>query len=191
VKTVVIGGTFNPVHIGHLYLAEEVRTQGGYERVIFVPSHIPAHKNPDYCTSPQHRLEMLSRAVKESDYIVVDDCEMRRGGISYTYDTILDLQQRYNIEGAPGLVIGDDLVEGLPKWKLWEELHEMVDLIIAHRLYTDKVPCSWPHTYIDNLVLPISSSAIRSRVEEGCVFRYLVPDEVYHYILTNGLYRGC
>src|SRR6056297_3939872 len=76
VKTVVIGGTFNPVHIGHLYLAEEARRQGGYERVIFVPSHIPAHKNPDYCTAPEDRLEMLRRAVCKSDFIV-DDCEIR------------------------------------------------------------------------------------------------------------------
>ncbi len=189
-KTVVIGGTFNPVHIGHLYLAEEVRSQCGYDRVIFVPSHIPAHKNPDLCTSPQDRLKMLSLAVEESN-IVIDDCEIRRGGISYTYETITDIQSRYTIDGLPGLVIGDDLVDGLSKWKWWEELQAMVDLIIAHRLYTDKVKCKWPHTYINNLILPISSSTIRSRVESGGVFRYLVPDKVYTYIVDNGLYTGC
>jgi len=190
VKTVVIGGTFNPVHIGHLYLAEEVRMQGGYERVIFVPSHIPAHKNPDYCTSPQDRLAMLRLAVEQSD-IVVDACEIQRGGVSYTYETILDLQQRYPIDGKPGLVIGDDLVEGLSKWKRWKELQGLVDLLIAHRLYEKRVECSWPHIYIDNIILPISSSSIRSRVESGSAFRYLVPDEVYTYILDKELYRGC
>lgn len=190
VKTVVIGGTFNPVHIGHLYLAEEVRVQGGYEQVIFIPSHIPAHKNPDYCTSTKDRLEMLSRAVEKSD-ILIDECEIQRGGVSYTYETILDLQQRYPIDGNPGLVIGDDLVEGLSKWKRWEELQSMVDLLIAHRLYEKRVECSWSHTYIDNIILPISSSTIRSRVETGDAFRYLVPDEVYTYILEKELYRGC
>ncbi len=189
-KTVVIGGTFNPVHIGHLYLAEEVRSQGGYERVIFVPSHIPAHKDPDHCTAPEDRLHMLKLAVKQSGFIV-DDCEIRRGGVSYTFETILDLQKRYTINGKPGLVIGDDLVEGLPNWKRWEDLQEMVELLIAHRLYNKRVECRWPHQYIDNLILPISSSAIRERVESESVFRYLVPDEVYSYIVENGLYTGC
>jgi nicotinate-nucleotide adenylyltransferase len=190
VKTVVIGGTFNPVHIGHLYLAEEVRTQLGYNQVIFVPSHIPAHKNPDCCTPPEDRLEMLRRAVKDSE-IIVDDCEIRRGGISYTYETLLELAERYHIDGKPGLVVGDDLVEGLPQWKRWEELQQMVDLIIAHRLYEQEVECVWPHNYIENLILPISSSAIRERVNSKEVFRYLVTDEVYSYIVDNGLYTGC
>lgn len=189
-KTVVIGGTFNPVHIGHLYLAEEVRSQGGYERVIFVPSHIPAHKHPDHCTNPDDRLEMLRRAVNRGGFIV-DDCEIRRGGVSYTYETILDLQKRYQIEGKPGFVIGDDLVEGLPRWKRWEELQEMVELLIAHRLYTARVECPWPHRYVDNLILPISSSDIRERAQSSAVFRYLVPEEVYTYIVENGLYTGC
>ena len=189
-KTVVIGGTFNPVHVGHLYLAEEARRQGGYERVVFVPSHIPAHKNPDNCTDPADRLEMLRRAVQSSDFIV-DDCEIQRGGVSYTYETILDLQERYSIEGKPGLVVGDDLVEGLPKWKRWEELQQLVSLIVAHRLSAQRVECPWPHTYIENLILPISSSTIRERVKSNSVFRYLVPEEVYTYIVENGLYTEC
>jgi nicotinate-nucleotide adenylyltransferase len=190
VKTVILGGTYNPVHIGHLYLAEEVRQQFGYEQVIFIPSNIPAHKDNDPCTDPEHRLEMLNAATEKSD-IIVDDCEIRRGGISYTYKTLEDLRGRYSIEGTPGMVIGDDLVKGLPEWKRWDFLHSKIDLIIAHRLYRERVECEYSHRYVDNLVLPISSRDIRTRVMKGKAFRYLVPEAVYTIIMREGLYLGC
>jgi nicotinate-nucleotide adenylyltransferase len=186
-KTVIIGGTFNPVHMGHLYLAEEIQRSLGYDRVIFVPAHIPAHKEADDSTTPQQRLEMLRYVIQGSEF-VVDSCEIERGGISYTIDTVRELQERYGFTGKPGLVIGDDLVNGLHEWKDWEELMEMVDLIIAHRSYEERVSCSVAHTYVDNLVLPISSSDIRRRVREGGAFRYLLPETVYAYILENRIY---
>lgn len=189
-RTVVIGGTFNPVHIGHLYLAEEVKKQIEYERVIFVPSHIPAHKKMDGCTTPEERLEMLHLATEAND-IIVDDSEIRRGGISYMIKTIDDLENRYPVNGKIGMVIGDDLVEGLPKWKQWTALQERIDLIVAHRKRADKVDCPYPHQYIDNIILPISSSSIRDRIRSDRAYRYLVPEPVYRYIVDRGLYRGC
>lgn len=189
-RTVVIGGTFNPVHIGHLYLAEEVKQQLEYERVIFVPSNIPAHKKMDGCTTPEVRLEMLHLATEAND-IIVDDSEIRRGGISYMIKTIDDLESRYTVNGRIGMVIGDDLVGGLPKWKQWTALQKKVDLIVAHRKRADKVDCPYPHEYIDNIILPISSSGIRDRIKSGRAFRYLVPELVYRYIVDRGLYRGC
>lgn len=189
-KTLILGGTYNPIHVGHLYLAEEVRNQFGYEQLIFVPSNIPAHKDHDSCTSTDHRLEMLSAATEGTDFIV-DDCEIRRGGISYTYETLRELHYRYKISGRPGMVIGDDLVEGLSRWKMWDHWHEMVDLIIAHRIFEKKVPCSFRHSYVDNLLLPISSSDIRNRVKAGRSIRYLVPEQAYEIILREGLYKEC
>ncbi len=189
-RTVVIGGTFNPVHTGHLYLAEEVKKQLEYERIIFVPAHIPAHKKMDGSTTPEERLEMLNLAASGNN-IIVDDSEIRRGGISYMVETIDDLKSRYPIQGKIGLVIGDDLVEGLPKWKQWPILKEKVDLIVAHREKQDKVYCPYPHSYIDNIILPISSSDIRERIRSESAYRYLVPEPVYHYIEKRGLYRGC
>ena len=189
-RTVIIGGTYNPVHIGHLYLAEEVRKQLRYERVIFVPSHVPAHKKMDECTTPEERLEMLHLATDGND-IIVDDCEIRRGGISYMIETIDDIESRYPIDGKIGLVIGDDLVEGLPKWKQWTALKERVDLIVAHRNVNGKVDCQYPHAYIDNIILPISSSGIRERIRTNRAYRYLIPEPVYGYIEERRLYRGC
>ncbi|MFO7850560.1 MAG: nicotinate (nicotinamide) nucleotide adenylyltransferase [Spirochaetia bacterium] len=188
-RTVIIGGTFNPVHIGHLYIAEEVKISLGYERVIFIPAHIPAHKEPDYSTTAEQRLEMLRCAVFNTDF-VVDSCEIQRGGISYTIDTVDEILNNYTITGKLGLLIGDDLVEGFHKWKEWKALLEKVDLIIAHRSYQEQVPCSFAHTYLNNLVIPISSSAVRDRVEKGSSFRYFVPESVFSYIQENEVYKS-
>lgn len=189
-KTLILGGTYNPVHIGHLYLAEEARTQFGYEQVIFVPSNIPAHKDHDPCISTDHRLEMLRASTEGTDFIV-DECEILRGGVSYTYETLREIHAKYNISGRPGLVVGDDLVEGLSHWKMWSHWHEMVDLIIAHRLYAEQVYCPFRHSYVDNLILPISSSDIRERRRVGKPIRYLVPEPVYQIIIRERLYEEC
>lgn len=186
-KTVLLGGTFNPVHIGHLYLAEEVKLSLGYERVIFVPAYIPAHKEPDHSTTAEQRLEMLRCAVFNTDF-VVDSCEIQRGGISYTIDTIEEIIKNYTITEKPGLLIGDDLVEGFRKWKEWETLLEKVDLIVARRSYKEEVSCDFKHTYLNNLIIPISSSDVRERVKKGLSFRYFVPETVYSYIKENGVY---
>ena len=186
----ILGGTYNPVHTGHLYLAEEIRSQFDYEQIIFVASNIPAHKDHDPCTSPDHRLEMLRSATANTD-IIVDDCEIRRGGVSYTHETLKHLHDTYTITGKPGLVIGDDLVEGLSEWRNWNRWKDGVDLIIAHRMHKERIECPYRHSYVENLILPISSSDIRRRVLEGKTFRYLVPEEVYEIIIRESLYKEC
>ncbi len=185
--TLVLGGTFNPMHIGHLYLAEESMKQLGYERVLFIPSHIPAHKDTDTSISSEQRLEMLRCVLVDTPFLE-DSTEIRRGGVSYMVETIKDLQQRYTIHGRPGLVIGDDLVEGLPDWKRWEELREMVDLVIAHRTSEERVSCPWRHTYLNNLLIPVSSSGIRERIARGLAYRFLLPPAAYRFIREYGLY---
>jgi nicotinate-nucleotide adenylyltransferase len=186
-KTLIIGGTFNPLHIGHLYLAEEARLQFGYARVLFIPANIPAHKERDDRTSPQQRLEMLATVLERTPF-EWDDTEIRRGGVSYTIDTVRELGERYRIEGRPGLVVGDDLVPGLPKWRNWDELRELVELIVAHRSSSERVHCPWEHRYLENLIIPVSSRELRQRAAAGEAFRYLLPEEAYRYILEHGLY---
>ncbi len=187
-KTVLLGGTFNPIHIGHLYLAEEIQKSFDYDRVIFVPAHIPAHKENDNEVKPELRMEMIRCALQNTDF-VMDSCEIRRGGVSYTIETIDEIEKNYSLHGKIGLVIGDDLVAGLPEWKNWRELVERVDLIIAHRSYEEQVDCDVEHRYADNIRLPISSSDIRERARKGGAFRYLVPEAVYDYIVENGIYK--
>ncbi len=187
-RLLIMGGTFNPPHIGHLFLAEEIVDAFGYEVVLFVPSHVPAHKDMDLRIDPRHRLNMLEQAVQGRSQFRVDDCEIRRGGISYSIETVADVKERYRLHEKPGFVIGDDLLAGFSSWKRAEALSCEVDLIVAHRSNSEEIRFEYPHRYIDNLILPISSTDIRRRVREGKPYRYLVPEGVYEYIRTHKVY---
>ena len=188
-KTVVIGGTFNPVHNGHLYIGEEIRKQLGYERILFVPSNMPPHKEADKETAVVHRLRMLEYALKKSSF-QIEKCEIDRGGTSYSIDTIGYLTEKYDITGKPALVIGDDLVDGFKMWHRWEELVVMADIVVVHRNFRKQVEFDVPHRYVENMLIPISSRDIRERVRKGYAYRYLVPEKVYEYIKRNKLYTG-
>lgn len=186
----ILGGTFNPVHIGHLSLAEEVRSACGYDRLILVPANVPAHKDAAELVSGEHRLAMLRLAVAGSEGLLVDDCELVRGGLSRTIDTVNELVPRYGITGRPGLVLGDDLAASFASWKDAERLAGMVDLILARRTGERHAPFAWPHRAVMNPLLVISSSDLRRRVAGGRSIRFLTPDPVVAYIADHGLYAG-
>jgi nicotinate-nucleotide adenylyltransferase len=187
-RTVIIGGTFNPVHVGHLMLAEEARVQEGFDRVVFVPSNKPAHKIVDGTTVAQ-RLEMLRLAVEGYD-VVLETCELAREGISYSIDTVRYLLAHYELTGKPALVLGDDLFDSYSTWKDAVELADLADLLVAHRKYTHELPSPYPHRYLDNKLIDVSSSEIRDRVRSGRAWRALVPPAVAAYIESNHLYEG-
>ncbi len=189
-RVVVIGGTFNPVHLGHLYLADEVRLSCRYDRVLFIPSNIPAHKEPAEETTSKERIDMLEAALRPYGFFAIDRCEIDRGGISYTIETVRELKQRYDLTGKLGFVIGDDLIEGFGHWKEATALAEEVDLIIAHRTDGSRKPFGFRHRYLDNLLLPISSSDIRRRIMEGRAAQFLLPPPVWRYVVQGGLYRA-
>lgn len=188
-KTVLFGGTFNPVHIGHMHLAEELRTEHGFDQVIFVPSFIPPHKQADQDTDPMIRLEMVKTSVETAGFLV-DDCEIHRKGVSYTYDTVSHIYDAYKVDGKLSMVIGDDLLEGLGKWNRLEELIPRIELLVARRTSVEPLPSPYPHRYLRNLLLPVSSEDIRKRVREERAYRFLVPESVYWIIRREGLYRG-
>jgi nicotinate-nucleotide adenylyltransferase len=187
VKTAVLGGTFDPIHNGHLFLAEEVLALG-YGRVIFVPSFKPAHKEVGAKDDPALRLEMTRLACAGRQEFIVEDCEVARKGTSYTIQTIEYLRKKYELTEKPGLVIGDDLVAGFGRWKKAEDLKKAVRLIIAHRIAKEKLPFDGDHLYVENIILPLSSSEIRRRIAEGKAYRYLIPEAVYGFIRSRGLY---
>lgn len=187
-RAVVLGGTFNPVHYGHLFIAEEVRIDFGYDVAILVPANQPVHKDPSPLIDGCHRLEMLRRAVEEGGSLLVEPCEIERGGPSYSVDTIEVLVRRYGIDGKPGFIIGDDLAAGFSTWKDAERLSRSVDLYVARRTLEGSVRLEFPHRSVANTVLPISSSEIRRRISEGRAVRFLLPDEVLAYIKENNLY---
>jgi nicotinate-nucleotide adenylyltransferase len=192
----VLGGTFNPVHLGHLNIGREVQAKLGYQRIVFVPANIPAHKSMEMDAGAENRLKMLKLAAAPYPDFLVDDCELRRGGTSYTIDTVRELTRRYTFDGKPGLIIGDDLVEDFKTWRDVDRLVELVDLIIAHRRSPADVEIQYPCRYIDNTLYPISSSQIRQKLcsdqgtdaGNGEMVRDWLPLEVFDYIQRNGLY---
>ena len=187
-RILVLGGSFNPVHIGHLVMAEELRQEFGYDRVLFVPSFQPPHKNLTEEPGAAHRSEMLRLAIEDDAYSAIDGCEIERGGISYTIETLADICARHSIEGKPGLVIGDDLIPGFSSWRMPEELAKVADIICAHRSSVEELPMPFPHRYAHNSLIQISSSMVRSRISAGQPFRRLLSSAVFRYIVENRLY---
>ncbi len=176
------------MHIGHLFLAEEVMQFTRCKQILLIPSHTSAHKNDETSVDPEQRLLMMRQAVKEIAWLTVDDCEIRRGGISYTWETVLELKHKYDFPDKPGLVIGDDLVGGFHKWKYHTKLLEETEIIIARRFYEEKLSVSFPHCYLNNTILPIASSDIRERIREKRAYRFLLTESVYSYIVSKKLY---
>lgn len=184
-----MGGTFNPLHNGHLLLADLVKKTLNYDKIIFIPSYIPAHKKVADSVSPEERLYMLIHTLEDYEWADFSDCEIKRKGISYTVDTIEYIRDHYLLSGKPGLIIGDDLALGFQSWRNPEKIVEMTDLIVAHRLYEQKISLDLPHKYIDNDIFTLSSSKLRDMVKNGYDISEYVPDKVYSIIMEKGLYR--
>jgi nicotinate-nucleotide adenylyltransferase len=189
-KIAILGGTFNPVHVGHLHIANEAHEKLGYSLILFIPSSIPVHKPRDVDTQPEHRVAMLRLALKNLPHATIDECEIQRGGPSYSIDTVTYIYGAYRFEGKPGLIIGDDLVGGFNAWRRVEDLVEMVDLIVAKRTSTAELDLPYRHRYLANDIQVASSSHIRMLVREGKHFESYLPSEVSRYIQEHGLYRG-
>lgn len=194
-KVAMLGGSFDPVHIGHLFIAEEARVNLGYERIIFVPAYQPPHKDDRPEANDAARLSMLSSAIEGRDDFEIETYEIDRRGVSYTIDTVGYLESRLPVTGKLGLIIGDDLVDDFHTWKNAEELTERVDIVVATREGAGSGGSAAnsglsQYERIDNSPLPVSSSEIRVRVREGRAFRYLVPERVHDYIVENGLYTS-
>jgi len=191
VRIAVLGGSFNPVHIGHLALADAVHVTFGYDRVLLVPANIPPHKEMAAGATTEGRLEMLRLSTVGVDWLETEECEISRGSLSYTIDTLEYLYGKYSsvLEGKIGLVIGEDLVDGFMKWKNPEGIASIADIIVARRPGSTKSRLPLPHMQLVNPLLSISSSEIRASIRDGKSWRYLVPDPVYRYIVEHTFYE--
>ena len=191
-RIAVFGGSFNPIHMGHLVLADAAISELGYDRVVLVP----AYRSPFKLAvlgmedSTRNRLEMIAASIAGDPRLTLDDCEMRRGGISFTADTLADITRRYAPDGKPGLIIGDDLVGDFPEWHRSGEILSMADIIVARRMRSDKPRVSFPCAWINNDVMEVSSGMIRERIARNGSWRYLVPAAARSIIEGRGLY-GC
>ncbi|QEN06207.1 nicotinate (nicotinamide) nucleotide adenylyltransferase [Thiospirochaeta perfilievii] len=188
-KIAILGGTFNPPHFGHLFFANEVRQKFGFDKIIFVPTYISPHKQYSILSSSKDRLEMLKLATKDIPWALVSDCDIKRGVITRTVDTIDDINKLYNLTDKPSFIIGDDLAPTFHLWKNPKELVEKANIIIGVRENLS-FDFKYSHSLIKNRVFPLSSSEIRERVSSGLDIDFLLPKEVIEYIRENGLYRS-
>jgi nicotinate-nucleotide adenylyltransferase len=175
VKLAILGGSFNPVHIGHLVLADTVLSALRYDRIILVPTYQSPFKQDAAGGSPQDRLDMLAASISADPRLTLDDCEIKRKGVSYTVDTLKDIMTRYRPEGKLGLILGDDLAGSFLSWKQATDILEQVDIIIAHRMAEPSVGFPYPHKRLNNAVMDISSAVLRERIRSQENWRYLVP----------------
>ncbi len=198
----IMGGSFDPVHIGHLIIAQDAAERLELSEVVFIPAAVPPHKASLERADAEHRLNMLRLAVESNIGFSVSDIELQRGGLSYTLDTVRALQaERPDVEWV--LVVGSDTLADLHNWYKIDELLELCEVATflrpgEHELsgLMDKVLLPQVHkdklfrNLVESHLVEISSTEIRIRIAEGLAICYLVPPEVEMYIYEHGLYRG-
>ncbi|MFP4549341.1 MAG: nicotinate (nicotinamide) nucleotide adenylyltransferase [Spirochaetales bacterium] len=185
----MFGGTFDPVHIGHLVMADEVLARLDYERVLFVPTYVPPHKQQSPLASSAQRIAMLELATANRPEFGVLAYEIEQEAVSYTVSTLRHLNESDELTGKPGLMIGEDLVDGFEDWRDVETIVQLADIILLRRPGNGGSQLNRPHCEVDNLSLEISASEIRERANARMPFRYLVLPTVFDYIEERGLYR--
>jgi nicotinate-nucleotide adenylyltransferase len=194
----ILGGTFNPPHIGHLVMAQEAFDQLGLESVMLMPVAQPPHKEADADPGADVRLELCRLAAADDDRLSVSDLEIERGGASYTVDTLRALHDRVP-EHDLTFIVGGDMAHSLPSWREPEAILDMARLAVAERdgLRREDIARRLAPlhpgdrvVFFDMPRIDLSSSAIRERVAEGRTIRYLVPDPVGEAIRSRRLYRN-
>ena len=187
-KIGILGGSFNPIHIGHLILAEETREKLGLDRVVLVPAYLPPHKENGEIINAADRLAMVKAAIRGNRFLGVSDIEIRRKGKSYTIDTVREFKRRHPRDTLY-FVVGGDLLNYLNEWKDLKDVTRLVRFIVATRpgYPLEKIPAYI--TTVSIRAVDISAFEVRRCVKHGKSFRYLVPEPVYRYIQKKRLYR--
>lgn len=204
-KIGILGGTFDPIHHGHLIVAEVVREESGLDKILFIPSGMPPHKDLSGVTCGEHRFNMVKEAINNNPLFEASRIEIEREGLTYTIDTLKRLKNMYGDDTGLFFIIGADVVGDILTWKDFEKVFSICEFIAVLRpeykeddfeknieflrsRYMAKI-------HIVNIpLIEISSTIIRGKVQNGKSIKYMVPDRVETYIKNNGLYslkRGC
>jgi nicotinate-nucleotide adenylyltransferase len=206
----ILGGTFDPIHLGHLHLANSIYQQLHLQKIIFIPTSQPLLRHPAIATASQ-RLEMLRIAIKEYPYFEVDDCELNRSAPSYSIDTLRELRKKIPDQPLCFIMAADQLIQ-FDQWHEWQKIPDLAHLIITDRpgyelrlndatkqllndrQITDPTLLSEKNTgyiYLVNIeAMPISATKIRSELAKGKEPISFLPKGVWKYIKENGLYKS-
>lgn len=195
----ILGGTFDPIHYGHLVLAEKAREACKLQKVIFVPAAVPPHKIGEVSTSAENRLNMVKLAIQDNPGFEVSAVELERDGPSYTIDTINELRKQGHGDQA-ALILGFDSLLELYTWKDYQAIMEQTRIISAFRpgYPVLKNEANWPpflKSYLQQIrileapLLDISSTWLRVELMYERSIRYLIPEPVIDYIRKHHLYR--
>lgn len=200
-KLAIMGGTFDPIHLGHLVTAEAARVQYGFDHVIFVPSGQPPHKDRKDITAPAHRYVMTILATMNNPYFHVSSFEVERKCLSYTIDTVKFFYEQYGDKAELFFITGADAMQEILTWKAVPELLDTCQFIAAARtgccfkalenVIKELGPAGKERIhFFATPEIDISSTGIRRSLKENKSIKYLVPDTVEHYIYNQHLY-GC
>jgi len=209
----LLGGTFDPIHIGHLRSAEEVRELFNLDRIIFIPASVPPHKSTAGISPFTHREQMVHLAIENNPYFSFSGVEKEREGKSYSVETIAYFQKKYGKDLEIYFIVGQDAFQAIMTWKDWERLLVMCHFVVMTRPGYEKkdlqgiLPSSFADAFTyreedrgfhgpggyavyfrEVTFLDISSSRIRQLARQGRSTNYLVPDAVGRYFLQQGLY---
>ena len=208
----LLGGSFNPIHFGHLRAAEEVREALNLDLIYFVPAAVPPHKSPEGLAPPEHRLAMVRLATTGNRYFMVSDVEIRRSGPSYTIDTVRHFLATLRGPSQLFLMMGSDAFAELDTWKECDELVRLSSVVVHTREgINDRTPPRislaalrrfgytknnnhYVHpngqtlSFVATTIFPVSATLIREKLQQRRSVRYLMPSDVIDYIQRHGLY---
>ena len=198
-KIGIIGGTFNPIHLAHLYIAYEAKCQLNLDKIIFIPTGSPPHKKDMEILEASLRYNMVYEAIKNYEDFEISDYEIEKKGLSYTFET---LEHFKNNDNELYFITGADCLMDIEKWKYPERIFELCNFVVFNRagyskknlrIQKEKIQQKFNTniTFLDIIDLEISSSIIRNRIKEGKRIDFFMPKEVLEYIITNNLYNYC
>lgn len=198
-KIGIIGGTFNPIHLAHLYIAYEAKCQLNLDKIIFIPTGSPPHKKDMEILEASLRYNMVYEAIKNYEDFEISDYEIEKKGLSYTFET---LEHFKNDDNELYFITGADCLMDIEKWKYPEKIFKLCNFVVFNRagyskknlrIQKEKIQQKFNTniTFLDIIDLEISSSIIRNRIKEGKRIDFFMPREVLEYIITNNLYNYC
>ena len=196
----ISGGTFDPIHHGHLIVAEEIRETLGLDKIIFIPTGSPPHKKEIAVTDSKHRYNMVCEAIRTNEFFEASRIEIERAGYTYTIDTLKQLKTVFGDGVQLFFITGADVIHELLTWKEYESVFSMCEFVAVLRpgYKKDDIVREVDHLsarynarihMVDAPLIGISSTFIRECVKNERSIKYLVPEDVERYIYQNGLYR--